>query len=343
MSIIKRIIKPIRSQPPSFLLEGVIGSGVTVISGQQGVGKTTAVLPLALAVIGALELEGIKPVGDNWRQVMYVTEDHQQVFRIIDAMIDDLGLDRELINERLSVSAAARAPIEDVVAEAEKLSVYLEAMGRDGVVVFDTKSACFQMADENSNDESAAMINALKQRFHDLNVWIVAHVSKASAAANNVQQMSSRGAVALEADAHQTLIIAQAKHGKGRSIHFQKSRFSTSISALALRAKTVECSNGVMKWTTTYCLPSALAGSPSVAFAPGRAAVLALLKEHPEGLTIYQLAEKREVGPVAIRKQLEVMEADGSVVSVMGPQQGRNKQRAKVYRMPTPPISPKAA
>ena len=40
------------AKPPRWTIQGFIGHGVTVISGAQGVGKTTTILPLAMTAAG---------------------------------------------------------------------------------------------------------------------------------------------------------------------------------------------------------------------------------------------------------------------------------------------------
>jgi len=59
-----------RPKPPRWVIPGFIGHGVTVISGAHGVGKTTALLPLAMTAAG---LHGDELLPCQWRHVVYIT------------------------------------------------------------------------------------------------------------------------------------------------------------------------------------------------------------------------------------------------------------------------------
>jgi len=66
---------------PRWVIPGFIAHGVTVIAGAPGVGKTTAILPLAMTAAGLHGDEALMP--NQWRHVVYVTEDIEQVLRIL--------------------------------------------------------------------------------------------------------------------------------------------------------------------------------------------------------------------------------------------------------------------
>ena len=168
-------------KPPRWVLPGVIGQGLTVISGAQGVGKTTTILPLALVVAG---LHGGELMPRYWRHVIYVTEDIEQAQRILAGMVrfGGLGIKEDDVKERLHLVAAVRL---DAAKVAEVGDFYHEQFVRvvNGVeisplVVFDTKSAIFAVENENDNAEASRLVAAIKQNFANLPVWLVGHISK---------------------------------------------------------------------------------------------------------------------------------------------------------------------
>lgn len=213
-------------KPPRWVLPGVIGQGLTVISGAQGVGKTTTILPLALVVAG---LHGGELMPRHWRHVIYVTEDIEQVQRILAGMVrfGGLGIKQEDVKERLHLVAAVRL---DAAKVAEVGDFYREQFVRvvkgveiSPLVVFDTKSAIFAVENENDNAEASRLVAAIKQNFANLPVWLVGHISKQNIGRTNVNEISTRGANAIEADANQTIFLV--REGDARFIVLSKTRF----------------------------------------------------------------------------------------------------------------------
>lgn len=94
-------------KPPSWVIPGFIGHGVTDVAGPPGVGKTTAILPLAMTAAG-LHGDILRPF--HWRHVIYITEDIEQVQRILAGIVGhgNLDIDPELVRERLHFVEAVR-------------------------------------------------------------------------------------------------------------------------------------------------------------------------------------------------------------------------------------------
>jgi hypothetical protein len=91
------------------------------------------------------------------------------------------------------------------------------------LVVFDTKAAIFALENENDNAEASRMVAAIKQKFADLPVWLAGHVAKQNIGRSNLNELSTRGASAIEADANQTMFLVQEKDK--RFIVLGKTRF----------------------------------------------------------------------------------------------------------------------
>lgn len=209
-------------EPPDWILPGFIAEGVVMIAGGHGVGKTTALLPLALAAAGVHPTE-YELAPDHWRHVVYITEDTHQARRIIAGYGEWLDWPGgrgvpEQIKERLHVVEAYRAPA-GVVARAgafyrEEFSRTVTVTGLDGqprtvellpLVVIDTLAATIDLENENDNSEASEAIAVLKQQFEGLPVWIIGHTAKANLGRSDA--ITARGAGAWEADANQVLYL----------------------------------------------------------------------------------------------------------------------------------------
>jgi hypothetical protein len=204
-----------KARPPRWVIPGFVGHGVTVIAGAPGVGKTTAILPLAMTAAGLHGDEGLRP--NEWRHVVYVTEDVEQVLRILAGIINfsKLGIDIEVARERLHIVEAVRL---DPTYVAKVGASYREKFTRivDGVevmplVVLDTKSAVLAIESENDNSQASEMMAVLKQGFDGLPVWLVGHVAKPNLNRSDVASLTTRGASAIDGDANQTIFLVLEK------------------------------------------------------------------------------------------------------------------------------------
>ncbi len=224
---------------PRFVIPGFIGHGLVIVAGTHGVGKTTALLPLAMVAAG-LHGHGDPLAPKHWRHVVYIVEDAEQALRIVAGIVKfgGLGLDVATVRERLHIVEARRLVPSYV---AEVATTYREHFARlvDGVevpplVVMDTKSAVLEMEEENSNSEASAIVALLKQSFESLPVWMVGHVAKASR--GEIAGLSLRGGSAFEADANQVLYLV--KEGEARFLVRGKTRFEAQWPELAIESKT---------------------------------------------------------------------------------------------------------
>lgn len=216
--------------PPRWVLPGFIEEGVAVIAGGHGFGKTTALLPLAMAVAGIHE-PGYPLAPKHWRHVVYITEDVSQARRIIAGLVGWLGVSRELVEQRLHLVEARRLPPQEVAEVGklyrQKFTRTVEGVELPPLAVLDTQAAVLAVESENDNAELSAAIAALKQQFAGLPVWLVAHVSKA--VMTRTDALSARGAGAIEGDAHQVLFLVKEgnDHDATRWLVRGKTRFES--------------------------------------------------------------------------------------------------------------------
>ena len=227
------------AKPPRWVIPGFIGHGVTVISGAHGVGKTTALLPLAMTAAG---LHGADLMPRQWRHVVYVTEDVDQAKRIMAGIVlhSNLGIDFEAVRARMHIVEAVRL---DPAFVAQVGTTYREQFTRTvaGVevlplVVLDTKSAVLAIDNENDNSEASSMMAALKQGFDHLPVWLIGHVAKANLSRNDA--LTSRGAGAIDGDANQTMFLI--REGESRYLVQGKTRFEARWPELEITSYTAQ-------------------------------------------------------------------------------------------------------
>lgn len=205
-------------QAPRWVIPGFIGHGVVIVAGAHGVGKTTALLPLAMVAAG-LHARGDPLAPREWRHVVYIVEDIEQARRILAGILGSRGpgLDIGTVRQRLHMVEARR--LEPAIAVAVG-KTYREKFTRtvDGVevlplVVVDTKAAVLVMEEENSNSESSEVMAAFKQDFEGLPTWLVGHVAKANMTRADAAGLSLRGGSAFEADANQVLYLVKEADG----------------------------------------------------------------------------------------------------------------------------------
>ena len=227
------------AKPPRWVIPGFIGHGVTVIAGAHGVGKTTALLPLALTAAG---LHGGDLMPRQWRHVVYITEDVEQARRILAGIVGHggMGLALEAVRERVHIVEAVRldpAFVAQVgVTYREQFTRTVEGVQVLPLVVLDTKSAVLAQESENDNAEASAMMAALKQGFDGLPVWLIGHVAKANLSRNDA--LTARGASAIEGDANQTLFLI--REGESRFLVQGKTRFEPCWPELEITSYTAQ-------------------------------------------------------------------------------------------------------
>lgn len=214
---------PSSMRPVEFIVDGFLSTGVTLIAGSPGVGKTTALVSMACIVAGLMtahEADGIKATLP--RRVYYVTEDAPQVARILYGMKANgmiCGTDAEIKDWFRIVNAVRRS--------SEEIAMMIEAMRNEGTVespeelrcykcepltVLDTSNATLDLDNENDNSQASRAIAAIKEALGNASIWIVGHTSKSLKRAD-LKDLSFRGAGAFEGDCHAVSYIFQDGEG----------------------------------------------------------------------------------------------------------------------------------
>lgn len=227
---------PSKLTQPKMILPGLIASGLVVIAGQHGVGKTTVLASIVVKVAGAT-VEGDPLAPRYGRHVVYISEDTDQFQRIMYAVAKAIPGAADVIRERVHLVEAVRLPVDKVVEVAafyaDHFTTEVDGARLPPLVVLDTRSAIIAVDDENDNAETSKIMAALKQRFAGLPVWIVGHVAKASFGRADAKSMSARGATALEGDAHQVIFIVIEENDE-RFLVRGKTRFEAAVASCRL-------------------------------------------------------------------------------------------------------------
>lgn len=229
-------------QAPDWIIPGFIADGIVAIAGAPGVGKTTALLPLTMVAAGLCAgHDDLRP--KHWRRIVYITEDLAQAQRVLLGLVrhGGLGVDMATVKERIEFVGAKRLDPAFVVKVGKlyrrKFTRWVQGVELPPLVVIDTKSAVFDVADENDNAMASRLIALLKQEFADLPVWLVGHLAKAQINLTAARELSMRGGGAIEGDATQSLYLVAEGDGT-RYLVRGKTRFEARWPELRINSYT---------------------------------------------------------------------------------------------------------
>lgn len=192
-----------------YIFDDFMSTGVNVMAGAPGVGKTTLIVPMALATAHLCAKDyALRP--QVRRNVIIITESVVQVQRVIYSVYSwgFTGCDANDFDERVRVIPAQRLDPKVVAAVAEEYSGWTVDNPRaDGtahaalpLVVFDTANAVFDLENENDNAEVGRAMAYVKQAFTGFPIIIVSHTAKVNGLGES-DYLSPRGASAWTGDA----------------------------------------------------------------------------------------------------------------------------------------------
>lgn len=230
-------------EAPEFVLDGVLAAGAVVFAGERGLGKTSVLLPMMMAVAGVIDYPFKASIR---RRVFYVTEDIEQARHII-AAIHAHGLitvEEEELQKMFRLCPAHRIPIDKATQFPGMLvgdnqsnecldgSVYKAPP----VVVLDTVNTTLQIDNLNDNSEVSQAISRLREAFDSIPLITVGHVPKASR--GDARKASFNGAGAWENDTQQTIYLVQ--EGGQRYLVMGKKRFVPDYSEFLIESHLAE-------------------------------------------------------------------------------------------------------
>lgn len=228
---------------PEFILDDVLAAGAVVFAGERGLGKTSVLLPMMMAVAGVIDYPFKASIR---RRVFYVTEDIEQARRIIAAMNKHglITVDEQELQKMFRLCPAHRIPSSQAILFPKILvGDYETNECRDGstykappVVVLDTVNATLQIDNLNDNSEVSQAISRLREAFGPIPLITVGHVPKASR--GDAKKASFNGAGAWENDTQQTMYLVQ--EGGQRYLVIGKKRFVSNYSEFLIESHLAE-------------------------------------------------------------------------------------------------------
>ncbi len=243
---------------PEYIIDNQISAGAVIIAGDSGVGKTSAVVGMALCAAG-LTTDKYQFKNTEPRHVVYSAEDPEQVRRIIKAMIADGTVvgDECLINDRFHLLEAQRLSSMDIADEGEDFVRELGSGLASPLLVLDTTNANIDLDNENDSQQVGRAIGNIRKGFRGANIWLIGHTAKAEGS------RSFRGSGAWKADTQQEVIIYRDDDLDQPTISFAgKHRVYVESAVFALNARCMKISvigkNGPETYTEIYGDPHAM-------------------------------------------------------------------------------------
>ena len=192
-----------------YIYDDFMSTGVNVVAGAPGVGKTTLIVPMALAAAHLCPVDyALKPAVR--RNVIIITESVVQVQRVIYSLYSwgYTGMSVGDFDERVRVVNAQRLDPKIVAQVADEYRTWtVDNEKADGtyhsalpLVVFDTANAVFDLENENDNAEVGRAMAYIKQAFAAFPIIIVSHTAKVLGSGES-DYLSPRGASAWTGDA----------------------------------------------------------------------------------------------------------------------------------------------
>jgi hypothetical protein len=230
-----------------FVINGFIRNGIQVIAGATGVGKSNAIVPIAVGVSG-FGLQNSPLQTNRPRKVIYLSEDPEQVERIMYAMkkSGNTKMDDPQFHEWFNLFESKRIPPEEFAKRIDLLAIEyrVEQRTSNGVIwnapliVADTYSSNFSIENENDNSEVGDCVAFIKEPVmkHQMPVWIVPHTAKINSRAD-FDDLSSRGAGAFEGDANGTAFVFKDEKINKVVLRLKKKRYDPTINELVIESE----------------------------------------------------------------------------------------------------------
>jgi hypothetical protein len=227
-----------------YVVEGLLRFGHNALSGPRGSGKSSTLVPLLLAIAGFLPDYPLQI--KLRRQVIMVTEDATQVWRVIDAMRADGYLEAsfEQIKDWLLVSDSQRLTAEEVIKHSHELETMMTPNPAAGgsnylagpLVVLDTVSANLDIENGSNNDDVAKDVTKIREALPHVAILLIGHTAKPAA---NKAGQTFLGAQAWEAVTIGALTLEQ-KNDDVRYLTSLKNRFSAEHTKFKVVGNLVE-------------------------------------------------------------------------------------------------------
>ena len=219
-------------EPIDYLIDGFFAHSFGVIAGQPGVGKTTAMLAVALIAAGfQIGNAGLK--AEARRKIIYVSEDTAQVKRSLYAYAKHMNLDRQELANYFVLVESIRSTADQVLELAHLVLQHTINDERPWLII-DTANATMDIENENDNSQVGAFMAALKQTIYTqlkTSITIITHTAKTMS--NTDDTAMARGASAYTGDATLTAVLFMDEE-KNRYLRLGKIRYEPSFREIML-------------------------------------------------------------------------------------------------------------
>lgn len=193
-------------EPIKYLVDGFLAHSLFVMAGQPGVGKTSALIALAMVQAGFI-IEGCEIKTRKRRKTIFVTEDSDQIVRSLFAYGKHFGIDPLMLCQMIVIIDARRSDVKDILKLAQNCAKHTLDDQRPWLVL-DTANATLDLDDENDNAKVGQYLSSIKATLFvqmGVPVCITAHTNKTISRQDSDAQ--ARGASAFTGDATLTGIL----------------------------------------------------------------------------------------------------------------------------------------
>ena len=225
-----------RLAPIRYLIDGFLAHSLFVMAGQPGVGKTSALIALAMIQAG-FDIDGCELKTRKKRKTIFVTEDSDQIVRSLFAYGKHFGIDPAKIAQTIVIIDARRSDVKDLL----KLAQNCEKHTMDGQrpwLVLDTANATLDLDDENDNAKVGQYLSSIKATLFvqmEVPICITAHTNKTISRQDS--DATARGASAFTGDATLTGILFMDSDDQ-RYLKLTKTRYEPTFREIRFDSQT---------------------------------------------------------------------------------------------------------
>lgn len=225
-----------RLEPIRYLVEGFLAHSLFVMAGQPGVGKTSALIALAMVQAG-FDIDGCELKTRKRRKTIFVTEDSDQIVRSLFAYGKHFDIDPALIAQTIVIIDARRSDVKDILKLAQNCDKHT-LDGQRPWLVLDTANATLDLDDENDNAKVGQYLSSIKATLFvqmGVPVCITAHTNKTISRQDSDAQ--ARGASAFTGDATLTGILFLDNDNQ-RYLKLTKTRYEPTFREIRFDSQT---------------------------------------------------------------------------------------------------------
>lgn len=225
-----------RLEPIQYLVDGFLAHSLFVMAGQPGVGKTSALIALAMVQAG-FSIEGCELKTRKKRKTIFVTEDSDQIVRSLFAYGKHFGIDPSVLCQMIVIIDARRSDVKDILKLAQNCDKHT-LDGQRPWLVLDTANATLDLDDENDNAKVGQYLSSIKATLFvqmGVPVCITAHTNKTISRQDSDAQ--ARGASAFTGDATLTGILFLDKDNQ-RYMKLTKTRYEPTFREIRFDSQT---------------------------------------------------------------------------------------------------------